>query len=63
MSTREQVKREQREQERDEKRAASLEAKKEFYRKQIYDLYDMEYARLCAERLIQNNKHKESLSL
>ena len=62
MSTREQVKREQREQERDEKRA-SLEAKKEFYRKQIYDLYDMEYARLCAERLIQNNKHKESLSL
>ena len=62
MSTREQVKQVKREQERDEKRA-SLEAKKEFYRKQIYDLYEMEYARLCAERVIQNNKHKESLSL
>ena len=58
---RERAKREERERVKKEKdeRKLKLEAKKELYRQQIFEYYDMEYARLCSERLTkQNNKRK-----
>jgi hypothetical protein len=44
---------------RDTNRAEALAAKKELYRKQIIDHYNMVYAQLCVER----NKEKDHKNL